>query len=286
MINKLTIIGVGLIGGSLAKALKAQDYCPSITGYSRREKNLKIAKNMGVIDHWTTDLVRAISGADVVVMATPVASFEAILLAIAPILSTKTLLTDVGSVKANILALVRQTLGDKAGQFIAGHPIAGKEKNGITASDEALFSGKKVILTPSPSNQEKDIEYITAMWQVVGANVVQMSAKRHDDILSATSHLPHILAFGLMDYLIAKDKNVCDYAAGGFKDFSRIASSDATMWTDICLANKSAILQSIEDYQNTLDKISHLIKTNDKKTIYQLFKQAKIDRDNWLKKTD
>lgn len=281
-INKLTIIGVGLMGGSLAQALKKQNYVKEIVGFSRDENKLKIAKNMGAIDSYSNNLLQAVQGADVIVIATPVASFEALLTQINPVLSKQTLITDVGSVKGSVMALAQQVLGNKAHQFIGGHPIAGVEKSGVEASVNNLFESKKVILTPKKDNTASAITTIKNMWQAVGAVVVEMSAQQHDDILSSTSHLPHILAFGLMDYLSNQTDDVYQYAAGGFKDFSRIASSDATMWRDICLNNKTAILKDIKAYQLNLDKISKLIEFNDSQSLFELFQKSKKDRDNYL----
>lgn len=282
MIDKLVIIGVGLIGGSLAKALKNKHYCRQIIGYSHNKTNLEKALNLGVIDGYTNNLDNCIVDADVIILATPIGSFEPLLNQIKPLLSPKTIISDVGSVKVAITQLANKILAEKSFQFIPAHPIAGKEKSGVDAADKSLFIDKQVIISPN-NNPTQFIDIISKMWQATGAAIVQMPATKHDKILSATSHLPHILAFALMDYLTKLNGNVFDYAAGGFKDFSRISSSNASMWSDICLTNKDNIINSINHYQQNLNHLKTLIENQDKKSLNNLFITAKNSRDNWLK---
>ncbi len=282
MIDKLVIIGVGLIGGSLAKALKNKHYCRQIIGYSHNKTNLEKALNLGVIDGYTNNLDNCIVDADVIILATPIGSFAPLLNQIKPLLSPKTIISDVGSVKVAITQLANKILAKKSFQFVPAHPIAGKEKSGVDAADKSLFIDKQVIISPN-NNPTQFIDIISKMWQATGAAIVQMPAAKHDKILSATSHLPHILAFALMDYLIKLNGNVFDYTAGGFKDFSRISSSNANMWSDICLTNKDNIINSINHYQQNLNHLKTLIENQDKKSLNNLFITAKNSRDNWLK---
>ena len=263
MINKLAIIGIGLMGGSLIKALRQNNQVKHIIGFGRSEESLIKAQKMGVIDEWTLNLATAVKETDIIVIATPIGAFRSIFLSIKPYLSAKTIIIDVGSVKHYVLTLAQECLGAKAKQFIPTHPIAGKENSGIEAADAMLFNNKKVILTPTKNNHPQDIKTIETLWQATGAIVNIMDAKTHDEILASTSHLPHILAFALIDYLSSQD-NSYQYAAGGFKDFSRIASSNSVMWRDICLSNKTEIIKSIQAYQTHLEQLKNLIQDEQK----------------------
>lgn len=282
MIDRLCIIGVGLIGGSFAKGLKEAGQVQTIVGYGRREEALKKAQTLGVIDTYALSLSEAINEADLVVIATPVDSFEQVLSDIKPHLGEQTILSDVGSTKGSVMRMVERVFGSGFSRFVPAHPIAGKEKSGVEAADGQLFNNKRVILTPNAQTDTQAIELVANLWQTVGAQVESMSEQAHDDLLGMTSHLPHMLAFALMDYLIEKNPHACDYAAGGFKDFSRIASSDSVMWRDICLNNSEEIIKHIEGYQAALDKLSSLIKAHDDQALEALFKEAKSARDNWL----
>lgn len=280
--NKICIIGVGLIGGSVAKGLRKTNQVKHISGFGRAAASLKIAQKLGVIDDYSLDLKTAIKDAEMVIIATPVNSFSDILSLIKPHLDSQTIITDVGSTKVNIIKIARTVFGKMPINFVPSHPIAGKEKSGVEASDDGLFQGKRVILTPTAKTSSQAISKVSELWQILGAKVETMDAQQHDNLLAMTSHLPHILAFGLMDYLITNQQNACDYAAGGFKDFSRIASSDATMWRDICLNNETEIIKHIKGYQHTLDKIIGLIDDKNSTELAALFKSAKQNRDRWL----
>lgn len=281
MIEKVVIIGVGLIGGSLAKSLKERRYANTIIGFGRQADKLQKALDLGVIDAWTLNLAQATQNANVVIIATPLGVFDTLFSQLAPLVSRQTLIIDVGSAKQSSIKIARQYLGDKIGQFIPTHPITGKEKSGIEFADANLFNNKHIILTPITENKHQDIDIITKFWQATGGVVDTMDAKTHDEILAMSSHLPHILAFSLMDYLSHQDR-VYDYAAGGFRDFSRIASSDSTMWRDICLSNKDEIVNSIQAYEKHLKELKQLIKDEKGQKLYELFKSAKTKRDNWI----
>lgn len=278
---KICIIGVGLIGGSFALGLKKSQQV-SIVGYDRSEINLQKAQELGVIDSYNTDITQALSGVDMVLIATPVNSFESVLEMIKPHINENTIVFDVGSTKGSVIAIAKQVFGAIPENFIPTHPIAGKEQNGVAAADGDLFDGKRVILTPAENANTQAIVTVSECWESIGAKVEIMSDTTHDDLLAMTSHLPHMLAFSLMDYLMDSDSNALNYAAGGFKDFSRITSSDASMWRDICINNPDEIIKHIIGFQQNLNKLSGFIKDGKTKELEQLFINAKTARDDWL----
>ena len=282
MINKITIIGVGLIGGSLALALKERNLAKAVFGYGRDQSRLEEAQKSNVIDAFSTNIKEAIDEANIVVIATPVGTFKDILDQIEPLISSNVIITDVGSTKSDIVNIVNDVLRDKSGCFIPAHPIAGKERSGFEVSDSKLYDGKKVIITPQETNSPESIDVIDQMWKNVGADVDFMSAESHDNLLGMTSHLPHMLAFSLVNYLVDQNPNASIYAGGGFKDFSRIASGDAIMWRDICLQNKNQIMNHLKGYQSTLDDLLEAINDEDSEKLGQLFTTAKKTRDSWL----
>ena len=282
MINKITIIGVGLIGGSLAKAIKENNLAKVVFGFGRDLNRLEKAQKANVIDQFSTNLKDAINDSDIVIIATPVGSFKEILIEIKPFLTSKIVISDVGSTKTNIASIVSQTLGDYSNYFIPAHPIAGKEKSGFEASEANLFNNRKVIITPLETSSPASISLIQKMWEGTGADVDFMSPESHDELLGMTSHLPHMLAFSLVNYLISKNPSASIYAAGGFKDFSRIASGDAVMWRDICIQNKDQIIDHIRGYQKTLNSLVDAIENENSDELDLLFTSAKKTRDSWV----
>tara|TARA_Y100000739_G_C20509355_1_gene418797 strand:+ start:118 stop:969 length:852 start_codon:yes stop_codon:yes gene_type:complete len=282
MINKITIMGVGLIGGSLARALKEKNLAKVVFGYGRDQSRLEVAQKSNVIDNFSTSIKEAIVDAEIIVIATPVGTFKKILEEIEPIVSSNVIITDVGSTKTNIVNAVNAVLRTKSSYFIPAHPIAGKEKSGFEVSDAKLFEGKKVIITPQENNLPESIMVIKEMWQSVGAEVDFMSSESHDNLLGMTSHLPHMLAFSLVNYLVDQNPTASIYAGGGFKDFSRIASGDAVMWRDICLQNKDQIIIHLKGYQSALNDLLEAVDDEDSKKLEQLFMTAKKTRDSWL----
>ncbi|WP_416650688.1 prephenate dehydrogenase [Candidatus Pseudothioglobus sp. Uisw_086] len=282
MINKITIIGVGLIGGSLAKAIKENNLAKVVFGFGRDLNRLEEAKKANVIDQFSINLKDAINDSDIVIIATPVGSFKEILSEIKPFLTSKIVISDVGSTKTNIASIVSQTLGDYSNCFIPAHPIAGKEKSGFEASESNLFNNRKVIITPLETSSPDSINLIQKMWEGTGADVDFMSPESHDELLGMTSHLPHMLAFSLVNYLISKNPSASIYAAGGFKDFSRIASGDAVMWRDICIQNKDQIIDHIRGYQKTLNSLVDAIENENSDELDLLFTSAKKTRDSWV----
>jgi len=282
MLNKITIIGVGLIGGSLAKAIKENQLANKVCGYGRDQSRLEKAKNNNIIDELSTNIDEAVKGADIVVIATPVGTFKQILEAIEPLITEQVIISDVGSTKTNIVKIVNEVLGEKSKCFVPAHPIAGKEKSGFEVSVPDLFKDKKTIITPLENNAPESIKVIHDMWIGTGAEVDYLSPESHDELLGMTSHLPHMLAFSLVNYLVSQSPNASIYAGGGFKDFSRIASGDAVMWRDICIQNKEQIIDHLKGYQSTLSELIDAIDDDDSKRLEMLFTTAKNTRDSWV----
>ncbi len=281
MIGRLAIVGVGLIGGSLARALRAAGAVDEVVGYGRGIANLQRAVDLGVIDRIESSAERAAAAADMVVLALPVGSMAVMMGQIAPQLGPQTVVTDVGSVKGSIVEAARLALGERFPRFVPGHPIAGNEKSGVEASFAGLFRDRRVVLTPVAQTDPDALERVSAMWQATGAQTVTMDVAHHDEILAATSHLPHLLAYCLVDTLAQMDGSgvIFDFAAGGFRDFTRIAASDPVMWRDICLGNRAAILSALEAYRRDLGALMAAIDREDGAWLQELFARAKRERD-------
>lgn len=291
-LNKVLIFGVGLIGGSLALALKKAGVASHIVGIGRNQDSLKTALSLGVIDEAQTDIEQAMHGADIVVIATPVAQTPEILAAIAPHLKADTIITDAGSTKSDIAGYVanagQNLTAALMSQFVGGHPIAGAEKSGVSAAKADLFLGKNVVLTPNEQTSKQAVSKVRALWEAAGANVSEMSAETHDQIFAAVSHLPHLLAFALVDDL-ANRKNsqqLFDFAASGFRDFTRIAGSSPEMWRDISLANREALLSELEAYQSELKLLQKLLENKDGDGLEALFERASNARNAWAKQRE
>ena len=282
MINKITIVGVGLIGGSLARALKEKNLAKTVFGYGRDRSRLEEAKKHNIVDDYSTQIEKAVNHADIIVIATPVGTFRNIFNEVKPLIANDVIISDVGSTKTNIVDIAKEILGDKSQCFVPAHPIAGKEKSGFEASDGNLYNGKKVIITPIEDNSSESIQVIESMWKNVGAEVDFMSPQSHDDLLGMTSHLPHMLAFSLVNYLVDQNPSASIYAGGGFKDFSRIASGDAVMWRDICLQNKDKIITHLRGYQSTVEELIDAIDQEERDKLELLFATAKKTRDSWI----
>lgn len=283
MIQRLVIFGVGLIGGSLALALRAAGQVTEVIGCSRNPANLEEAQRLGVIDRWTTEPVEACAGADVGVLAVPLGSMQGLVEAIAPHWPEEALLTDVGSSKQAVIHAVRSGFGRLPRSFVAGHPIAGTEKSGVAAAFATLFEERLVILTPADETSPIAIERVAQMWRATGARVEFMTPAHHDHVLAATSHLPHVLAFALVESLarMSESDEIFHYAAGGFRDFTRIASSDPVIWRDICVANREAILEVLVRFQRDLDSLREVIARGDGAALEERFGFAKKARDRF-----
>lgn len=283
--HRILIIGVGLIGGSLARAVRRTGHRVEIVGYGRNHLNLQRAVELGVIDRFVTDLPAAVAEADLIVLAAPVGSTASILRAIRPHLGPEAVITDVGSTKGNVAMAARETLGGALPAFVPGHPIAGNERTGVEASNAALFDQRMVILTPLTETEQSALVRVRALWESVGARVVEMDVEYHDRLLAATSHLPHVLAFALVEALKRMDssEDIFRYAAGGFRDFTRIASSDPVMWRDICLANAGHLREAIQAFRACLDELDGMIRDGEGDKLAEVFSRAKAARDRNVK---
>lgn len=284
-LNKLVIIGVGLIGGSFGLAIRKAGIASNIVGVGRSQENMQRALALGVIDEIATDLTSALEGADFILLAMPVGQTEHIMAQIAPCLEHSTVISDAGSTKQDVVAAARNHLGVHLKNFVPGHPIAGAEYSGVLAAQNDLYINKHVILTPIEETQKMAIELTSALWLACGAKVSHMRMEEHDEILAATSHLPHILAFTLMNYLHKNSyhsENLLRFVGSGFRDFTRIASSSPEMWRDICLANREALIKQIIAYQEELSCLQSMLTNSDGKALKESFSQARKMREDWL----
>ena len=283
-IENLVIFGVGLIGGSFALALKEACAVRRVIGLGRNPANLKRALKLGVIDAMSNDPA-AVAGADLVLIATPVGQMGGVMRSIAPHLGARTVVTDGGSTKQDVVALARKHLAKHVAQFVPGHPIAGAEASGVSAARADLFVGRKVVLTPLPENRPASVRMVRAGWQACGARLHRMQPDEHDRVFAAISHLPHLLSFALVDLVVRHDnaRQLFDYAAGGFRDFTRIASSHPEMWRDICVANRKALLGELTGYQLELAGLKRLLARGDAAGLEKIFVRARKARDKWLR---
>lgn len=283
MIKHLSIIGVGLIGGSLALALKRAGYCRRITGVGRDAGRLQGAVATGVVDDYETDFAAGVAGADVVLVAVPLNSCADVFEKIRGHLKAGAVLTDAGSAKGSVIDDVRRVFGKVPANFVPGHPIAGTEKSGYESAFAELFQRRRVILTPVAGTDAGAVARVRAMWEAAGAIVEITDVAHHDRVLASTSHLPHMLAFGLVDSLAKQDdvEEIFRFAAGGFRDFTRIAGADPVMWRDICLRNRDAILQAMKLYQADLNELQAAIEAGDADTLLKIFGRAKAARDKF-----
>lgn len=287
-IHRLTIIGTGLIGGSMALALKAAGFKGEIVGCGRRVEQLELALELGVVDRHEPRPARAVEGADLVVVCVPVLAMQAVFEAIADTLPGDAVLTDVGSTKQSVIDAAQRAFGQLPPNFVPGHPIAGTENSGVSAAFPTLYQGRLCIVTPTAESAPEAVRTVDALWQACGARVTHMDAAHHDDVLAATSHLPHVLAFALVDLLASRDDHdeVFAYAAGGFRDFTRIASSNPEMWRDISSANRQALTGNLDALIERLQGLRAAIAVDDRKTVHACFTRAKSARDAYLKQLE
>ena len=285
--KKLVVIGAGLIGGSLIKSLRHNNcQIDEIIAVGRNLDILKKARQAGFIDDFSNDASQSIIGADVVVIGTPVGSMAKQFSLIYENLSNDCVITDVGSVKTDVVASARDKLQAKFQNFVPAHPISGTEHSGFEASFAELFEGRITVITPTENNNEKHIETIRSMWRSTGSQILQMNHIMHDNILAATSHLPHVLVYALMNAISGLDNSdkYFKVVAGGFLDYTRIASSDAVMWRDVCMSNQEPILDMIEKYKSQLTLIQEMIINKDAQGLFTQFEQAKHTRDRLVDK--
>jgi len=282
--GRVAVIGVGLIGGSFALALKAAGACTSVVGVGRNPDNMLVAKDRGIVDSIEPDAAAAVRGADLVLVATPVAQFAALFARILPSLSPSALVMDAGSTKQDVVAAARSVLGDRIGQFVPAHPIAGAEHSGAAAAKADLYLGKRVILAPLPENPPALVQKAVEAWEACGARLSRMSAAEHDAVFAAVSHLPHVLAFALVQEFAqrANSGQLFGFAAGGFRDFTRIASSHPEMWRDICVANREALLAELDRYVERLRALRVPLAAADGQGLQAVFDEARNARGRWL----
>ena len=282
--QKVVVVGVGLIGGSFALALKGAKRCGKVVGVGRSVANMKTAIERGAIDSFETDLAIAVSDADLVLVATPVAQMQEVFKKINANLKSQALVTDAGSTKRDVVAAARAGLGKKIAQFVPAHPIAGAEKSGAAAASAGLFEGKRVVLTPLAENSPESIRVLQETWTALGAKTSTMSPEEHDTVFAAVSHLPHLLAYALVSDFAARPDaaQLFGYAAGGFRDFTRIASSDPEMWRDICMANGDRLLQELHLYEEKLRTMGRILEAKDAAALEKLFAEARAARERWL----
>lgn len=284
-IAKLAVIGVGLIGGSLAKAARMEGFAGRTSGYSLNHSEAALGVELGVIDEAASTIADAVKDADLIVLAVPVKAFEAVLREVKVAMKDGAVITDVGSVKQCFLEAVELVYGCVPDFIVPGHPIAGSERSGVMAADENLYKRHKVILTPLENTNHLALSLVRSMWRMAGASVLEMPVKKHDEVLAATSHLPHLLAFSLVDTLAGEEQNqeIFRYAAGGFRDFTRIAASDPLMWHDIFLANKEALLKVLDHFTSDLASLRENVQQENSQDLLGVFTRAKSAREHFTK---
>jgi 3-phosphoshikimate 1-carboxyvinyltransferase len=285
MIGRLLVIGLGLIGGSFAKGLRERGLCREVVGMDLDPESRRLAVELGVVDRCETDLATACQGADVIQLAVPILAMEKLLGELARLDLGQAVLTDVGSAKGNVVRAARLAFAGKVVRFVPGHPIAGSEQSGVEASNAQLFRRHKVILTPCEQSDEQALALVDSLWRELGADVEHMEVEHHDQVLAATSHLPHLLAFTLVDSLAKRSENleIFRYAAGGFRDFTRIAGSDPVMWHDIFLANREAVLRTLDVFRDDLDALRDAVDAGDGHQLLGVFTRARVAREHFGK---
>ena len=283
LIGKLVVCGVGLIGGSFALALRRAAAVERIVGIGRRREPLERAQALGVIDEIADGWATALDGADLVLLAAPVGQMDAIMAAMAPHLRPGTIVTDAGSTKRDVVDAVQRHLGAALADVVPAHPIAGAEKSGVEAAFAELYIGRKVVLTPLPESRPDAVQKVRDAWEACGAVVVGMTPQDHDRVFAAVSHLPHLLAFGLVDDLAGRANAplLFSHAASGFRDFTRIAGSHPEMWRDICVANRLALLEELDAYLAELARLRTMLVEADGDALEAVFERARRARNAW-----
>jgi len=281
--GKVVVFGLGLIGGSFALALKAAGQVGEVVGFGRSLATLTQALDLGIIDRVGANPGQEVTDADLVLIATPVGQMPDIMSRIAPYLGPETLVTDGGSTKTDVVAAVREHFAERAGQFIPAHPIAGAENSGAAAARADLYRGKKVVLTPMPENSVLSIARVRSAWEWCGAQIFELSPAEHDRVFAAVSHLPHLLSFALVHDLAVRENSdlYFNFAASGFRDFTRIAASHPEMWRDICLANRGALLGELDRYRAQLDELRDALARGDGAVLEKTFDVARTARRAW-----
>jgi prephenate dehydrogenase len=284
MFDKVVVVGVGLIGGSFALALKQANAAKTIVGIGREPEAMARALELGIVDAVAASPQEAMRGADLVLLAAPVAQTGPILASLLPWLEPQTVITDAGSTKADVVAAAREVLRDRVAQFVPGHPIAGAESNGPDAARPGLYRGKKTVITALPENPAALVERVAGAWRLCGAIIHRLSPEEHDKVFAAVSHLPHLLAYALVDDIAAKPHAglLFQYAASGFRDFTRIAGSSPEMWRDISLANRDALLTELDAYLAQLAKLRAQLAAADGAGLEAVYANAQRARREWI----
>ncbi len=282
-VETLTIMGIGLIGGSLARALREVGAVGHIIAYDKDQEALEKALELGVVDQIEQEATAAAAPADIIILATPITVMASIMKEIMPVIKESAVISDVGSTKGSVIAEVEAALGKLPARFVPAHPIAGTEKHGVENSFSTLFKDRRTLIIPHIGNNHGAVTTIHDMWQAAGSITEEMGVKHHDQVLAATSHIPHLLAYSTVDTLANLDDRaeIFRFAAGGFRDFTRISASDPDLWADICLQNRESILQVLVAYQNKLDLLKKALEEEDRETLFTVFSRAKHARDNF-----
>ena len=281
--GKVIVFGVGLIGGSFALALKEAGQVEEVVGFGRSLGTLTQALDLGIIDRVGANPGQEVADADLVLIATPVGQMPEIMARIAPYLGPETVVTDGGSTKSDVVAAARQAFGDKIGQFVPAHPIAGAENSGAAAAKADLFRERKVVLTALPENSVLNVARVRSAWEWCGAQIHELTATEHDQVFATVSHLPHLLSFALVHDLAVRDNSELffTFAASGFRDFTRIAASHPEMWRDIALANREALLVELKRYEDQIDAMRAALEANDGERLEEIFDTARTARRAW-----
>ena len=281
LINRLAVIGVGLIGGSLARALRKAGAVGEIVGIDHDGENLRRARELGVVDRCAASTAEGVSGADLVFISVPVCSIAAVVREITPHLAPGAIITDGGSVKGDVVAACEPLMSPGV-HFVGGHPIAGTEHSGVEASFASLYEGKRCIVTPTPHTDTAALGTVVRMWEAAGSEVVVMDAEKHDRVVAAISHLPHMVAYALVNAVEGYDRfdeGILRYSAGGFRDFTRIASSDPAMWRDIALMNRAGVIEMMDHFADYFLRLRALVAAGDAAGLEQFFRESKESRD-------
>jgi prephenate dehydrogenase len=283
-LRKLAVVGVGLIGGSFALALKRAAVVEHVVGLGRGRANIDRALALGAIDEVAATPQQACAEADLVLLAVPVAQTERMLRELAPHLPERCVVTDGGSTKQDVVSAARAALGGRLSRFVPAHPIAGAEHSGVEAASAALYQDKLVVLTPLPETEPDALGLAQSAWEATGARVLQLPPQRHDEVFAAVSHLPHALAFALVEMIAGRPdaRQLFSFAGAGFRDFTRIASSSPEMWRDICLSNAGALLAEIDAFQAALQSLAQCIRAGDAEALAGIFERARAARKRWL----
>lgn len=282
-LKKVVVFGVGLIGGSFAAALKAAGCTAEIVGFGRTIGSLQRAQQLGLIDTIGVSLGAEVAAADLILLAMPVGQMPEAMERVAPYLQPNCVVTDAGSTKTDVVAAARAAFGPRIGQFVPAHPIAGAENSGPTAARADLFRGKKVVVTPLPENGPEAVERVRQAWRRCGANLFRLTPEEHDRVFAAVSHLPHLLSFALVNDLAIRDNRdtYFEFAASGFRDFTRIAASDPEMWRDIFFANRAALLDEIDRYSAQLGAFRRALTEDDADAVEAMLELARCARRDW-----